>query len=332
MSWHQYVKKPSKLEIQELGASADDSAFQAKLCEVFSVDAESLSYVHSQLTPAQKGQLLQVFQMRADLSSCEDISLACKLDIDTLMHLFPEGGRGDLQGKVVMLDQWKYSSKEIASLVEADEGEVADILTSHRVAQEAKSYSGWELLSTTKGNVQIRQLPNGDTHEGTWERGMRNGKGTTTWASGHIYSGYWLNDSRWGYGIQTWPSGDKYHGAWANDKRAGLGFNTWPNGDVYSGYWMNDERNGYGVQYWRTGNVYEGEFKDNKRNGYGVNTWPDGRVYSGTWKDDFRSGYGVEVNAMGWMFDGEWELNKPKGRFWPKKGLISQVTDKCLVF
>jgi hypothetical protein len=79
------------------------------------------------------------------------------------------------------------------------------------------------------------ELPNGDVYEGEINDGVRNGRGTYTWADGHRYVGEYQNDRMHGTGIYYWPDGRIYEGAFERDLRQGKGVLKWPNGDRYEG-------------------------------------------------------------------------------------------------
>ena len=60
---------------------------------------------------------------------------------------------------------------------------------------------------------------NGDSYEGDWVNGKRDGKGKMIYANGDAYEGDWVN----GKGKMIYANGDSYEGDWLNDKRDGKG-------------------------------------------------------------------------------------------------------------
>ena len=82
---------------------------------------------------------------------------------------------------------------------------------------------------------------NGDTYEGDYKKGQRDGRGEQISPSRkYIYSGQWSNDQPNGFGLQV-LSGVKYEGHWENGKKHGAGKQTNADGDVFAGEWRHSK-------------------------------------------------------------------------------------------
>jgi hypothetical protein len=76
------------------------------------------------------------------------------------------------------------------------------------------------------------------THAGAWRGGKRNGQGSFTDAvTREQYSGKYVGDVRCGRGTATYASGHVYCGQWADDLREGSGQMTLNDGTVLQGIW-----------------------------------------------------------------------------------------------
>ena len=66
-------------------------------------------------------------------------------------------------------------------------------------------------------------LPNGDKYEGSYEHGLRHGKGT--------------------YFFTSTNTGARYIGEYHRGKRNGMGKMYYPDGGIYDGQWADNQRN-----------------------------------------------------------------------------------------
>ncbi|KAL3681490.1 hypothetical protein R1sor_024446 [Riccia sorocarpa] len=118
------------------------------------------------------------------------------------------------------------------------------------VTWEGELKDGWIPVG-----VGLATYPNGDTYQGNYENGKKNGQGKYTFARGA-----WFRGKKHGQGVYTYSNGDRYQGEWVDDLRHGQGtyyFNesmssyigTWEAGHFIMGQWV-----------WRDGNTYEGTF------------------------------------------------------------------------
>ena len=129
----------------------------------------------------------------------------------------------------------------------------------------------------------------GNTYEGGWANGRKNGEGRYVWASGAVYEGGWLNDCQHGHGRYEYDNGSSYEGEFKNAVRWGKGVFVYKNGRRYEGEFKMGEEWGEGTTHYVDGNVYVGQWVDGKRSGKGKMSWKNGDVYDGFWLDDERT-------------------------------------------
>jgi hypothetical protein len=80
---------------------------------------------------------------------------------------------------------------------------------------------------------------------GTFENGLRNGKGKWEFKNSS-YEGEYLRDRKHGFGEQVWQNGTHYVGEFKNDKRHGRGEMIWKDGSHFNGEWIAGKMNGKG--------------------------------------------------------------------------------------
>ena len=98
------------------------------------------------------------------------------------------------------------------------------------------------------GKAQV-QYPNGDVYEGTFLNGVRDGKGTMTYAE----------------------QGTKYEGEWKNNLKEGIGKMTFGTDGEYTGHFVAGERSGEGIyKYLKTKDLYSGSWKNGLKHGKGT--------------------------------------------------------------
>ena len=74
--------------------------------------------------------------------------------------------------------------------------------------------------------------PNGDTYFGEFMDGIREGRGTYTYATkGEKYDGEWKKNAKHGIGKMTYEKAGEYNGFWENGRRHGEGVFNYANGD-----------------------------------------------------------------------------------------------------
>lgn len=127
--------------------------------------------------------------------------------------------------------------------------------------------------------------PNGDTYDGMYKNGQREGEGRYTFARGGWYSGSWVAGRKHGTGTMRYPDRSRYTGEWSEGKRHGQGTYTYPNGDRYCGGWANDRRAGPGVYlYAADQTAFSGE-------------WVDGECRDGEWSFYDKKPFAAQVVA-----------------------------------
>eukprot|EP01062_Namystynia_karyoxenos_P007644 TRINITY_DN12678_c0_g1_i1.p1 TRINITY_DN12678_c0_g1~~TRINITY_DN12678_c0_g1_i1.p1 ORF type:complete len:443 (+),score=88.28 TRINITY_DN12678_c0_g1_i1:581-1909(+) len=82
------------------------------------------------------------------------------------------------------------------------------------------------------------------------------------YAGGDSYEGDFVGGRRDGYGCYTFSSGDEYEGQWEVDKKQGQGRMQFVSGDRYDGDWYDDQVHGWGIFTWADGTSYEGYFRN----------------------------------------------------------------------
>lgn len=112
---------------------------------------------------------------------------------------------------------------------------------------------------------------NGNTYEGEWINGIREGSGRMVYSNGDVYEGEWKNDKRHGQGTYTWKDGGEYTGEYKEDMRDGEG--------IYTGW------TGYCRDYGWTG-TYRGTSKEDMFEGYGSFEFDNGDYFQGTFSQN----------------------------------------------
>lgn len=123
--------------------------------------------------------------------------------------------------------------------------------------------------STYKDNYVY---PDGNIYTGNVNNaGKPDGKGKMIYIKGDTYDGEWKDGVRNGYGIYTWNGGAKYEGDYVNGVREGTGkYLNYvdPDGRFsgdYHGEFKNNQFEGEGVFYFTNGEKFMGIFKANQR-------------------------------------------------------------------
>jgi len=149
--------------------------------------------------------------------------------------------------------------------------------------------------------------PSGDSYEGLFVMGIRDGYGLYKYASGLSYEGDFKENLKHGIGKFNYGKKGSYHGYFESGKRHGEGVFMYTNGDSYSGWWKDGLKEGKGTYVfkdtgmklkgdWKAGNLVNGEwilpsgvkfqgtFDNNKPNGEGKWVFPDKNEVSGEYK------------------------------------------------
>ena len=100
-----------------------------------------------------------------------------------------------------------------------------------------------ETKTTSRGYTgkALAQYQNGDTYEGDFLDGKREGRGVYRYASnGEKYDGDYKENEKHGLGRMTYSKAGEYNGFWENGRRHGEGVFNYTNGDIYSGNFVNN--------------------------------------------------------------------------------------------
>jgi hypothetical protein len=139
------------------------------------------------------------------------------------------------------------------------------------------------------GNGKAKYM-NGDTYDGNYVDGKRQGPGVYTYRKNKAtFKGEFEQNIKTGKGRVTYKEG-YYEGFFENGKRHGEGTFQYPNKDIYSGMWKDGKRHGKGTY------VYANTKYELK----GV--WKEGQIVQGTW-----------TFTDGTRFVGSFQQNKPCG-------------------
>lgn len=139
---------------------------------------------------------------------------------------------------------------------------------------------------------------NGDSYQGSFWNGMRDGMGTMTYANGSEYVGTWECNKMHGEGTRRFPNGNVYFGSYNQGKRQGKnGQFLFLNGDVYTGDFENDHFHGKGVYKHKGGVIFEGSFVHSKRQGLGVCKYLNKNTDTSWYENDKAVGKGVRCNG-----------------------------------
>lgn len=113
-------------------------------------------------------------------------------------------------------------------------------------------------------------------YEGSWNMGVREGRGTYWDGKSQLYIGEWSDDRRHGYGsyffgVTDW-SPNRYTEFWLREHV-----------ENYTGEFVNDLYQGRGTYRWPDGQRYEGEFYANEKHGLGTFYYPTGTRRDQLW-------------------------------------------------
>ncbi|KAF6772002.1 hypothetical protein AHF37_09190 [Paragonimus kellicotti] len=126
----------------------------------------------------------------------------------------------------------------------------------------------------------------GNTYEGKFRLGERQGQGIMRYKNGSAYCGEWVTNARQGQGTLFDTEGGCYCGRfWAN-KKAGTG--RYRNDKiVYDGDWCDNLFDGIGKLEFSTGQTYEGCFHAGKPHGHGtlIRAHRNSPFFVGSWED-----------------------------------------------
>lgn len=97
-------------------------------------------------------------------------------------------------------------------------------------------------------------------YEGGMQRGLRQGPGYVSYASGDQFEGSFKDSRRDGKGVYLSADGDEIQGDWKDGKLDGIATATYATGGRYDGSWKDNEFHGRGRAVYIGGQVIEGNF------------------------------------------------------------------------
>ena len=156
-----------------------------------------------------------------------------------------------------------------------------------------------------QGSVDVKGEPhghgvyrwgNGDSYDGEWKLGKKDGEGTLTGKDFGTFTGQWRNGKEHGRGLHVYPDGCRFEGTFKDGKRW-EGKGTFViGGDKFEGEMEAGKLHGHGVFRW--GNYcYDGEWKLGKEDGEGTLTIKGCSTFTGQWRDGKKHGHGVVTST-----------------------------------
>jgi len=147
------------------------------------------------------------------------------------------------------------------------------------------------------------------------------GKGTAVYTSGDTYEGLYANGERQGQGRYTYRGGDFFEGCFDKNLKSGLGRVTYKNGAFYHGYFKSGVREGEGTFRYANGDIYSGSWSGGTKQGKGTyvyaktkysyeGDWKEGQIVSGTWSLTDGTKYVGGFSAQKPEGDGVWHTAK----------------------
>ena len=159
-------------------------------------------------------------------------------------------------------------------------------------------------------------LANGDSYEGGFNRGMKDGKGRFESYDGRYwYDGEWHRDAKNGRGVEKLQDESRYEGDFSSNQQTGKGHIWFSNGNEYQGDVTNGQPDGHGHYKWKDGRDYVGGWSMGKMHGKGIFRYADGKEYNGDYVMDRKQGYGV-YKWEGKVYEGQWLAGKMHGEAW----------------
>uniref|UniRef100_UPI0035900305 alsin isoform X2 n=1 Tax=Myxine glutinosa TaxID=7769 RepID=UPI0035900305 len=222
-------------------------------------------------------------------------------------------GKPHGQGKL----RWPDGRQYKGSFRNGLEDGIGELRVPNRLLQKDDVYQGpWKAAKMHGQGVM--HYANGDTYEGSFVDGARNGhgmqrSGSFASLSSSIYIGQWFNDRKSGYGVlDDITRGEKYMGMWLDDNRHGQGVVVSQFGLYYEGIFSMNKMAGQGILLAEDNTRFQGEFTaDLALNGKGLLTLPSGDFLAG----NFSGVWGGELKVSGTFrktFPGEKEKSTTK--------------------
>lgn len=147
---------------------------------------------------------------------------------------------------------------------------------------------------------------------GNFVNGVREGKGTFTFANGNEYIGNFQNNKSNGIGRMKYNNSDEYLGNWIDGRKEGLGIYTWEDGSIYIGEFKDSKMDGNGSCFNSKGElIYDGEWKRGQIHGQGRYIWNKDKWYEGEFQQGQKHGVGTFYLNGEPTYSGTWKHDKP---------------------
>jgi len=131
----------------------------------------------------------------------------------------------------------------------------------------------------------------GDSYIGTFQYGMKEGKGIEKCRDGTTFEGNFEKGKKNGYFVAKFR-GKTYEGEFKDGKCNGKGKMVWEDNRSYEGGWEDDKMHGRGTFIWLNQQKYVGEYRRGKKWGFGKISLENGYVYEGEFVDGKQHGKG----------------------------------------
>ncbi len=169
---------------------------------------------------------------------------------------------------------------------------------------------------------------NGDSYQGNFIDGRKEGNGVYTWANGDIYEGTFIKNVKHGKGIfRPADSLNFLQCQWQNDRivdeqTANI---TYTNSNrIFEGQIKsNGAIDGQGILNFDSNGIYKGSIKNNSFQGDCKIHYPNGDIYKGQMENNLFEGYGLYYYAYNKLtFAGQWQegLQHGKGKLISDEG------------
>ena len=201
---------------------------------------------------------------------------------------------GDLMGPIELLDgsvyigQWKNGKRYGKGQLMTPAGVLLEgywnsglHLHGRHIYASGDWYEGGFCHMKREGQGHFQSFDLKLAYTGTWESGLKHGRGQELLADGSVYTGDFVRDKKNGSGVFKWPNKEYYQGEFKDMRIEGSGKYVWAENKWYEGEWKQGQMHGKGKQV-NEGKDYEGEFAQDRKHGYGVLRW-EGNVYEGEW-------------------------------------------------